>query len=166
MTDLLDSDIVVTVGCDAVHSDQRGGQHVTRSCTGVRLTHTPTGVTVLVDSECSQHANKAEALRQLRAAILGASIASRHAHPLKRVHAYAWHCEECGSSWSLGYDPDGHEAREQRRLDAMLAVVEAAKAWRVTVVETVNCKPWLGEGDGSLRRIVDAVDVLDALEAL
>lgn len=59
-------DIVITTGCEAVHPDRRGGQHVAMACTGVRVTHTPTGISVLADHERSQHANRREAFRQLR----------------------------------------------------------------------------------------------------
>ena len=155
MTDILDSDILVTVGCDAMHHDQRGGQHVAKPCTGVRLDHGPTGTSVTVSSERSQHANKVEALKQLRAAILGAALTRTHRHPLTQVHAYAWRCETCGWSSSIGYDPNGPEAREQRRHEAMLVVVEAAKAY-------VNN----GDGYQLYTALAEAVDALDALEAL
>lgn len=64
-----DEDIIVTIGCAAVHPDRIGGQHVAKPCMGVRLTHVPTNTTVMVDSERSQHANRAKAMDELRARI-------------------------------------------------------------------------------------------------
>lgn len=50
------------IGCDAVHPDRRGGQHVAMRCTGVLAIDGDIGV--LVASERSQHGNrdKADAL--------------------------------------------------------------------------------------------------------
>ena len=55
------ADIRYVVGCDAVHPDRRGGQHVAKSCTGVLAIDDDVGVGVLVTSERSQMANKAKA---------------------------------------------------------------------------------------------------------
>lgn len=59
------NDVEVTTGCAAVHPDQRGGQHVAMSCTGVLMTHRPSGVSVLANNERSQYKNRIEALRLL-----------------------------------------------------------------------------------------------------
>lgn len=63
---MTDEDYEVTVGCAAVHPDQRGGQHVARSCSGVRVTHRPTGISVLCVDERSQFQNKAIAFEKLQ----------------------------------------------------------------------------------------------------
>ena len=63
---IADSDLEITTGCEAVHPDQRGGQHVAKHCTGVRITHKPTGVSVLCNSERSQHGNRSKAMEMLR----------------------------------------------------------------------------------------------------
>jgi hypothetical protein len=68
--DIKDDDIVVTIGCAAVHPDRVGGQHVAKPCSGVRLTHVPTNTSVMVDTERSQHANRARAMDLLRERIV------------------------------------------------------------------------------------------------
>ena len=66
---MTDPDLEITVGCAAVHPDQRGGQHVAMRCSGVRITHKPTGISVLSMDERSQHANKQKAMEMLREAL-------------------------------------------------------------------------------------------------
>lgn len=66
---ILDSDLEVTTGCLAAHPGQRGGQHVARQCTAVRIRHIPTGIEVVSRDERSQHGNKIMALLMLRSAL-------------------------------------------------------------------------------------------------
>lgn len=55
----------IIVGCDAVHPNRRGGQHVAMHCTGVLVIDDERGIGVLVNTERSQHANRQKAERPL-----------------------------------------------------------------------------------------------------
>lgn len=62
-------DLDIVSGCIAVHPERRGGQHVAMMCTGIRVTHKPTGISVLANDERSQHANREVAMRKLEVAL-------------------------------------------------------------------------------------------------
>lgn len=52
------------------HSGGKGGQHVNKTETGIRVTHIPTGISVTSTEERSQYINKQNALKKIRELIM------------------------------------------------------------------------------------------------
>jgi protein subunit release factor B len=66
MIEIRDEDLTIVVGCEAVHPDRRGGQHVAKQCTGVLVIHQLSGIGVMCNVNRSQYGNRAGAMEMLR----------------------------------------------------------------------------------------------------
>jgi peptide chain release factor 2 len=81
---VVDDTIVIDINPADVRTDTyrasgSGGQHVNKTDSAVRLTHIPTGIVVACQAGRSQHANRDEAWKMLRARMYEAELQKREA---------------------------------------------------------------------------------------
>ena len=123
--DIDDKDLRV----DTYRASGAGGQHVNKTDSAVRLTHEPTGIVVQCQSERSQHKNRAQAMKVLRARLyerarreqeerlaemrgekaeigFGSQIRSYTLHPAQRVKDHRTNAEAGNAEGVLDGDLD------------------------------------------------------------
>jgi peptide chain release factor 2 len=96
-----DIDIEVNEGelrIDTYRASGAGGQHINTTDSAVRITHLPSGIVVACQNQRSQHKNKAEAMKMLKARLYEAELQRREAQ------ADAEHAAKSDIGW-------GHQIR-------------------------------------------------------
>ncbi len=144
VTPVIDDDIEITVDAkdlrvDTYRSGGAGGQHVNKTDSAVRLTHIPTGIVVACQNERSQHKNRDQAMKMLKAKLYEREQMMRDAEKQQRedekteigfghqIRSYVLHPYQMVKDLRTGYDTSDTQGVLDGDLDAFLEASLAHK---------------------------------------
>ncbi|MBW7910679.1 MAG: peptide chain release factor 2 [Alphaproteobacteria bacterium] len=144
VTPVVDDDIDITIDpkdlrVDTYRSGGAGGQHVNKTDSAVRLTHIPTGIVVACQNERSQHKNRDQAMKMLKAKLYEREQMMRDAEKQQRedekteigfghqIRSYVLHPYQMVKDLRTGHDTSDTQGVLDGDLDAFLEASLAHK---------------------------------------
>jgi len=145
VTPVVDDDIDITIDpkdlrVDTYRSGGAGGQHVNKTDSAVRLTHIPTGIVVACQNERSQHKNRDQAMKMLKAKLYEREQMMRDAERQQRedektdigfghqIRSYVLHPYQMVKDLRTGHETSDTQGVLDGDLDAFL---EASLAYKL-----------------------------------
>lgn len=155
VTPVVDDDIEITIDpkdlrVDTYRSGGAGGQHVNKTDSAVRLTHLPTGLVVACQNERSQHKNRDQAMKMLKAKMYEREQQMRDAEKQQRedektdigfghqIRSYVLHPYQMVKDLRTGHETSDTQGVLDGDLDAFL---EASLAYKLNAVNNGGASP-------------------------
>ena len=118
---------------DTYRASGAGGQHVNKTDSAIRITHLPTGIAVQCQNDRSQHKNRAEAYKMLRARLYEVELQKREAAAQvvednkkdigwgHQIRSYVLHPYQMVKDLRTGYEDGNTRAVLDGRLDPFIS---------------------------------------------
>ena len=134
----IDDNIEITIDekdlrIDTYRASGAGGQHVNKTDSAVRITHLPTNIAVQCQSDRSQHKNRAECYKMLRARLYEVELQKREAEAMKveasksdigwghQIRSYVLQPYQMIKDLRTGYEDGNSKAVLDGRLDPFIS---------------------------------------------